>query len=179
MLMIQGNNQFFLSTSSYTSNRSGSISYALTFKTWIIEDNAYDLKGYFTVYQLLVSNMKEISIIIRTDDLAKVTEILRKHNVGGITFYDISGAGRMKREAIPERVHFYMTGKKITPDYVRRTKVETIVPDSTVNQIVGDVSDSLSQHAAKDEAHGMIFVKNVSDAYEIGTKQRGEAVLSP
>jgi hypothetical protein len=25
----------------------------------------------------------------------------------------------------------------------------------------------------------MIFVKNVSDAYEIGTKQRGEAVLSP
>jgi len=39
------------------------------------------------------------------------------------------------------------------------------------------ISDSLSQHAG-DEAHGMIFVKNVSDAYELGTKQRGEAVLS-
>jgi hypothetical protein len=35
-----------------------------------------------------------------------------------------------------------MTGKKVTPDYARRTKVETIVPDSTVNQIVGDVSDN-------------------------------------
>jgi hypothetical protein len=33
----------------------------------------------------------------------------------------------------------------------------------------------LSQHAGK-EAHGMIFIKDVSDAYEIGTKQRGEAV---
>ena len=55
--------------------------------------------------------------------------------------------------------------------------VETIVSDSMVNQIVSDISDNLSQHAV-DEAHGMIFVKNVSDAYEIGTKQRGEAVLS-
>ncbi len=122
--------------------------------------------------------MKEISIVVRTDDLEQVTEILRKHNVGGITFYEINGAGRMKREALPEIVHSYMTGRKITPDYVKRTKVETIVHDSNMNQIVDDISDSLSQHTGKDEAHGMIFVKNVSDAYEIGTKLRGEAVLS-
>jgi nitrogen regulatory protein P-II 1 len=121
--------------------------------------------------------MKEISIFTRTDDLAQVAEILRRHNVGGITFYEINGAGRMSREAVPETVHFYMTGKKITPDYVKRTKVETVVHDSKVNQIVDDLSNSLSQHA-EHEAHGMIFVKNVSDAYEIGTKQRGEGVLS-
>ena len=122
--------------------------------------------------------MKEISIIVPIDDLEQVTEILRKRNVGGITFYEINGAGRMQREALPEIVHFYMTGKTVTPGYARRIKVETIVPDSMVNQIVDDISDSLSQHTGKDEAHGMIFVKNVSDAYEIGTKQRGEAVLS-
>jgi nitrogen regulatory protein P-II 1 len=122
--------------------------------------------------------MKEISILIRTDDLEQVTEILRKHDVGGISFYDIKGAGRMKRDAIPEMVRSYMTGRTITPDYVKRTKVETIVHDSKMNQIIDDISNSLSQHTGKDEAHGMIFVKNVSDAYEIGTKQRGEAVLS-
>ena len=122
--------------------------------------------------------MKEISILIRTDDLEQVTEILRKHDVGGISFYEINGAGRMKRDAIPEMVRSYMTGRTITPDYVKRTKVETIVPDSKMNQIVDDISDGLSQHTGKDEAHGMIFVKNVSDAYEIGTKLRGEAVLS-
>jgi nitrogen regulatory protein P-II 1 len=121
--------------------------------------------------------MKELSIFIRKDDLTQVTEILRKHNVGGITFYDINGAGRVKREAVPEMVRSYMTGRTITPDYVKRTKVETIVPDSAANQIVDDLSNSLSEHAGK-EAHGMIFIKNVSDAYEIGTKQRGEAVLS-
>jgi nitrogen regulatory protein PII len=62
--------------------------------------------------------VKEISIVIRTDDLEQVTEILRKHNVGGITFYEINGAGRMKREAIPEVVHFYMTGC-LTPQSIR------------------------------------------------------------
>ena len=70
-----------------------------------------------------------------------------------------------------------MTGRMITPDYAKRTKVETIVSDSAMNPIVDDLSNSLSQHAGM-EAHGMIFVKDVSDAYEIGTKQRGEAVLT-
>ena len=121
--------------------------------------------------------MKEISIFIPIDDLARVTEVLKKHNVGGITFYEINGAGRTKRDTIPEMVRSYMTGRTITPDYVKRTKVETIVSDSTMNQIVDDISYTLSQHAGN-EAHGMIFVKDVSDAYEIGTKQRGEAVLT-
>jgi nitrogen regulatory protein P-II 1 len=121
--------------------------------------------------------MKEISIFIRTDDLAKVTEILKKHDVGGITFYEIMGAGRTKRDAVPEMVRSYMTGRTITPEYAKRTKVEAIVSDSAMNQIVDDISNSLSQHA-ESEAHGMIFIKDVSDAYEIGTKQRGEAVLT-
>ena len=121
--------------------------------------------------------MKEISIFIRTDDLARITEILRKHNVGGITFYEINGAGRTKWDAVPEMVRSYMTGRAITPEYAKRTKVEIIVSDSAMNQIVDDILNSLSQHAGK-EAHGMIFIKDVSDAYEIGTKQRGEAVLT-
>src|SRR5919198_919224 len=87
--------------------------------------------------------MKEISIFIRTDDLAQVTEILRKHNVGGISFYEINGAGRTKRDAIPEMVRSYMTGRTIVPEYARRTKVETIVSDSVMNQIVEDAAQIL------------------------------------
>ena len=121
--------------------------------------------------------MKEISVYVLTDDLERVTEVLRKHNVGGITFYEINGAGRTKRDAIPEMVRSYMTGRTIVPEYARRTKVETIVSDSVMNQIVDDILDSIGRHAGK-EAHGMIFVKDVSDACEIGTKERGEAVLT-
>jgi nitrogen regulatory protein PII len=118
--------------------------------------------------------MKEISIFIRTDDLVQVTEILKKNSVGGISFYDINGAGRTKRDAIPEMVRSYMTGRTITPEYVKRTKVETIVLDSAVKQIVDDISGTLSRHT-ENEPHGTIFIKDVS---ELGTKQRGEAVLS-
>ena len=121
--------------------------------------------------------MKEISLFIIRDDLERVTEILKKHKVGGMTFYEINGAGRTKREAVPEMVRAYMTGRMITPDYAKRTKVEAIVSDSLVNPILEDISNSLSQHTG-DEAHGMIFIKEVSDAYELGTKQRGEAVLT-
>jgi nitrogen regulatory protein P-II 1 len=121
--------------------------------------------------------LKEISIFIPTDDLEQINEILRKHNFGGITFYEINGAGRTKRDAVPEMVRSYMTGRTITPDYAKRIKVETIVSDTTMNQIVDDISNTLGQHAGK-EAHGMIFVKDVFDACEIGTKQRGEAVLT-
>ena len=52
--------------------------------------------------------MKEIDILIRTEDLGKVTGLLEKHEIGGITFYEISGAGRAKREAVPERVRMYV-----------------------------------------------------------------------
>ncbi|MGA7900881.1 MAG: P-II family nitrogen regulator [Nitrososphaeraceae archaeon] len=121
--------------------------------------------------------MKEISIYILTHDLEQVTEILSKHNVGGISFYEINGAGRTQRDAVPEMVRSYMTGRTIIPDYARRTKVEVIVSDSATNQIVDDILNSLGQHAGE-EAHGMIFVKDVSDACEIGTKQRGESVLT-
>jgi nitrogen regulatory protein P-II 1 len=120
--------------------------------------------------------MKELSIFIRKDDLDEVTGILKKHNVGGISFYDISGAGKTKREAVPEMVRSYMTGRMITPDYEKRTKVETIVSDSAMNPLVDDLINNFNP---KTGANGMIFVKDVSDAYEIGTKQRGEAVLSP
>ena len=120
--------------------------------------------------------MKEISIYIRKDDLAQVTEILRKHNVGGISFYEIDGAGRTRRDAVPEMVRSYMTGRTITPEYIKRTKIETVVTDSAMNQIVDDILNALRPHAQ--EAHGMIFIKDVSDAYEIGTRERVEAVLS-
>ena len=71
--------------------------------------------------------MKEIFVFIRTDDLTQVTEILRKHNAGGIS-YEINGAGRDKLDAIREIVEAYTTGRSIITDE-KRTKDETIVPD--------------------------------------------------
>jgi nitrogen regulatory protein P-II 1 len=120
--------------------------------------------------------MKEISLYIRQEEFSKVVDILRKHNVGGITFFEINGSGRTKHKPVPERVRMYMTGKMVTPEFVKGTKVEVIVPDSSADQIVEDILDNLSPDTA---AHGMIFVKDVTGAYEIGTKLKGESVLTP
>jgi nitrogen regulatory protein PII len=114
--------------------------------------------------------MKEISIFVRATDLEQVTEILRKHNVAGITFYDVYGV-------VPGMAESYMTSRTIIPDYVKKTKVETIASDYVTKQIVDDISNSVSQHVEKELQGLMIFVKDVSDVYEIGTRQRQEREL--
>jgi nitrogen regulatory protein P-II 1 len=120
--------------------------------------------------------MKEIEIFISPERLFEVTDILHRHNVGGVNFFEINGSGRTKREPIPETVRSYMTGKNIIPEFAKRIKVETIVPDSSAKQIIDDILNNISPGS---DAHGMIFVKEVANAYEIGTKQSGDAALSP
>lgn len=128
------------------------------------------------LFDFATGDMKEIDIYVISDDLPKVTYTLRKHNVGGIAFYEIDGRGRTKREEIPEMVRSYMTGRKITPEFVKRTKVETFVTDSSAKDIVEDLITNLGSES---EPRGMVFVKEVSNAYGIGTKQSSESVLIP
>jgi nitrogen regulatory protein P-II 1 len=73
-------------------------------------------------------------------------------------------------------VRAYQTGRTITPEHARRTKVETIVTDSSLDEIVKDLVSTIGSES---EPRGMIFLKEVSNAFEIGTKLSGEAVLTP
>jgi nitrogen regulatory protein P-II 1 len=127
------------------------------------------------LFDFATGDMKEIDIYIISEDLPKVTDILRKHNVGGVALYEIDGRGRTKREEIPEMVYFYTTGKKVTPEFVKRTNVKTFVTDLSAKEIVEDLITNLGSES---DPRGMVFVKEVSNAYEIGTKQSGEAVLT-
>ena len=120
--------------------------------------------------------MKEIVVYAISEDLPKITDILHKHNAGGIVFYEVNGRGRAKREEVPEMVRFYMTGRKVTPKFVKRTKVETFVTDSAAKEIVDEIISSIGSET---DPRGMVFVKEVSSAYEIGTKQSGDVALTP
>jgi nitrogen regulatory protein P-II 1 len=91
-----------------------------------------------------------------------------------LAFYEVNARGRTKIKEVQEMVRNYMTGRKITPEHEKRTKIETIVPDSTANRIV----DDLVTIRSGSEGHGMIFVKEAVNAHEIGTKQSGEAILT-
>lgn len=117
--------------------------------------------------------VKELKIFIIAQDLPKVTDILRKHNVGGVAFSEIQGAGRIKRKEIRERDGWSV--KTVTPEYEARTKVETVVPDSSAKEIIDDLVSSIG---SENEPHGVIFVNEVSNAHEIGTKLSGDAILT-
>ncbi len=127
------------------------------------------------LFDFTTCDMKEINVYVVSEDLPKVTNILRKHNVGGMAFYEIDGRGRRKREEVPEMVRSYMTGRKITREFAKRTKVETFVTDSSAKEIVEDLITNLGSES---DPRGMVFVKEVSNAYELGTKQSGESVLT-
>ena len=128
---------------------------------------------YLTLKEVFV---KELVIYSVSEDLPKVSEILHKHNAGGMVFYDVNGRGRIERDQIPEMVRSYMTGRKVTPEFVKRTKIETVVTDSAAKEIIGEITNSIGSES---DPHGMIFVKDVSSAHEIGTKKSGDMVLTP
>ena len=123
--------------------------------------------------------MKELSIYLFTEAVPTVTEILRKHGIGGLAFYELYCAGRTRRHEIPEMVfrgsRAYQTGRRITPEFEKRSKIETFVPDSSAKEIVDEL---ISSFGSESEPSGMVFVKEVVEAYEIGSKQSGEAILT-
>ena len=114
--------------------------------------------------------MKRVDLIIPHERLNEVNELLHKHKVGGMSFYDIKGRGRAKREPVS-------VGRGVmryVPEFGFRTKVEVLVPDDVAKIIVDDVLKMFSTGSASD---GKIFVYDVADAYDIGSKEKGEAAL--
>ena len=108
------------------------------------------------------------------EDMSKVTDILRKHNVAGIAFDEVQGAGRIKRTEIRERDGWNV--RTVTPEYERRTRIETVVPDSLAKPIIEDLVDTMG---SENKPRGIVFVKDVSNAYEIGTKLSGDILITP
>jgi nitrogen regulatory protein P-II 1 len=113
--------------------------------------------------------MKRIDIIIPHERLHEVNK-LRNHKVGGLTFYDIKGRGRAKNEPI-------VIGRGVMryiPEFGSRTKIEVLVPDSIAKPIIDDILKHISTASASD---GKIFVYDVTEAYDIGSKEAGDKAI--
>ena len=114
--------------------------------------------------------MKRLDIIISHEHIAEVNDTLHKNKVGGMTFYDIKGRGRSKNEPI-----YVGTGvMKYVPEFGLGTKVEVLVSDSQAKQIIDDILNIISTGSAYD---GKIFVYDVIEAYDIGTKKSGDSAI--
>lgn len=118
--------------------------------------------------------MKELNIFIFTHELSAVTEILRKHNIAGMSFSEIHATGHTKRQEVPEMVRMYQTGRMTTPETEKRTKVEVLVPDSVADSIVQELVKSVGSES---EPGGLVFITDVSNAHLLGTNRSGESLL--
>ena len=114
--------------------------------------------------------MKRLDIIIPHERLQEVNDILHKHKVGGMTFYDIKGRGRSKRELVSVSRGIM----RYVPEFGSRIKIEVLVSDSLANPIIDNILNVISTGSDYD---GKIFFYDVVEAYDIGTKETGDSAL--
>jgi nitrogen regulatory protein P-II 1 len=112
--------------------------------------------------------MKRIEIIIPHRMLTDAHGILKEANVGGMSHYRIEGSGRVK----PQPVTTQRGTSQTQPEYIPRTKIEVVVKDEQVEEIISKITDRLSS-----ELGGKIFVVDVPITVDIATKKRGEEVI--
>ncbi len=100
--------------------------------------------------------------------LADSHEILKEVNVGGMSHYRIEGSGRVK----PQPVTAQRGTSQTQPEYIPRTKVEVVVKDEQVEELISKITDRLGS-----ELGGKIFVVDVPIAVDIATKKRGQDAI--
>ena len=114
--------------------------------------------------------MKRLDLIVPHERLSEINELLHRHKVGGMSFYEIKGRGRTKREPVS-------VGRGVmryVPEFGFRTKIEVLVPDAIAKTVIDEVLKVLRTGSASD---GKIFVYEVVDAYDIGSDERGDDAL--
>jgi nitrogen regulatory protein P-II 1 len=111
--------------------------------------------------------MKKIAAIIKPFKLEEVRDRLREIGVQGMTVYEVKGFGRTGGKQDPNRGSYII-------DFVPKVRIEIIVKDS----MVGDVVEAISSIARTGKiGDGKIFVTPMSEAFRIRTGEGGEDAL--
>ena len=113
--------------------------------------------------------MKKIEIIVPDRLFNDVNRIIKNTHAGGMTFSRVEGRGNIKAKpvAIDRGTRHY------TPEFIPRIKIEVVVRDEQVDDIVNKIVDEL----AKPNVGGKIFVIDVATAIDLATKEHGEKAL--
>lgn len=112
--------------------------------------------------------MKKLEAIIRPFKLDEVKESLADIGVQGMTVTEVKGFGRTggKKEVY--------RGSAYVVDFVPKVKVEVVVADDLVHQVVEAVQSAAKTGRIGD---GKIFVCSVDEVIRIRTGERGEGAL--
>src|SRR6266851_852034 len=112
--------------------------------------------------------MKKIEAIIQPFKLEAVKEALKGIGANGITVYEVRGHGHQKGHPEVYRGHEYNV------DLLPKVKVEMVVPDTLLNQVVRTLEEAARSGKIGD---GKIFVSSIDDVIRIRNGDRGEGAL--
>src|SRR5438552_12815671 len=109
--------------------------------------------------------MKKIEAIIKPHKLDDVKERLRTVGVSGMTVYEVKGFGRTGGKTEVYRGSAYVV------DFVPKVKIEVVVADTQVNQVIEAIEKAARTGRIGD---GKIFVLPIEEAIRIRTGERGQ-----
>ena len=112
--------------------------------------------------------MKKIEAIIKPFKLDEVKESLAEIGVQGMTVTEVKGFGRTggKKEVY--------RGSAYVVDFVPKVKIEIIVKDDLVHQVLSTISEAAKTGRICD---GKIFVTPVDEVIRIRTGEKGEDAI--
>jgi nitrogen regulatory protein P-II 1 len=114
--------------------------------------------------------MKKIEAVVPVARLDRAFAALKELDLGGFTYYDSKGQGQVPR---PEIQSGRGTGT-YRPEFNVNSTIVVVTKDSMMDKVIEKILQSTSTGLA---GEGKIFISDVDDAVDIGSKQRGEGSL--
>ncbi len=112
--------------------------------------------------------MKKIEAIIKPFKLDDVKNALTKVGVHGLTAIEVRGFGRQKGHTEHYR------GAEYTVDFIPKVKVEVVVPDNLLQDVMNVIVRSARTGEIGD---GKIFVTDLQEVMRIRTGEKGDAAI--
>jgi nitrogen regulatory protein P-II 1 len=110
------------------------------------------------------AEVKKVEAIIKPFKLDDVKDALHDAGVSGITVTEVKGFGRQKGHTELYR------GAEYVIDFLPKVKIEVVVEDSLVDNVVEAIAESARTGRIGD---GKIFVMDIEQAVRIRTGDRG------
>lgn len=112
--------------------------------------------------------MKKIEAIIKPFKLDEVKHALTKIGIQGMTVLEVKGFGRQRGHTEVYR------GAEYTIDFVPKAKIELIVVDELVPQVIETIERAAKTGKIGD---GKIFLSSVDEVIRIRTGERGRDAI--
>lgn len=114
------------------------------------------------------NEMKKIEAVIKPDMFSSVKLALTKAGYTSLTAYEVKGRGKQSGIIVT------VNGKSMGADILPKIKVEMVVTDESVEEVVEIIAKTAGSGAIGD---GKIFILPVEDAVRIRTGERGSDAI--